>query len=108
MAILTAEILEGARDGRSAADLMAFGKQILGARDVLPGVAELIDEVQVEAAFPDGVKLVRVHQPIPAVSAVIPGEFLLDDEPIMANAGRRTETMAVVNTAWRTRLARSN
>jgi urease subunit gamma/beta len=101
MAVLTAEILEGARDGRSVADLMAFGKHILGAGDVLPGIAELIDEVQVEATFPDGVKLVTVHQPIPAVSGVIPGEFLLEVEPIVANLGRRTATITVANTGDR-------
>jgi len=101
MAILTAEILEGARDGRSVADLMAFGKHILGAGDVLPGVAEMIDEVQVEGTFPDGVKLVTVHQPIPAVSSLTPGEFLLEAEPIIANAGRRTAAITVVNTGDR-------
>jgi len=97
MAILSAEILEGARDGRSVADLMSFGKQVLGVDDVLPGVAELIDEIQVEATFPDGVKLVTVHQPIPAVSGVVPGEFLLESEPILANAGRQTVTISVKN-----------
>ncbi len=97
MAILSAEILEGARDGRSVADLMSFGKQVLGVDDVLPGVAELIDQIQVEATFPDGVKLVTVHQPIPAVSGVVPGEFLLESEPILANAGRQTVTISVKN-----------
>ena len=101
MAILTAEILEGARDGRSVAELMAFGKQILGADDVLPGVAELIDEVQVEATFPDGVKLVTVHEPIPAVSGAAPGEYLLEEMPIEANAGRRTAVVTVRNTGDR-------
>jgi len=64
MAYLTMHILEGARDGQSVAELMNTGKQLLGARQVMPGVAELIDEVQVEASFPDGTKLVTVHQPI--------------------------------------------
>ena len=64
IAILSAEIVEGARDGRSAADLMSYGKRSLGADDVMPGVAEMIHEVQVEATFPDGTKLVTVHDPI--------------------------------------------
>lgn len=101
LAILTSEIIEGARDGRSVADLMAFGKQILGTADVLLGVAEVLDEVQVEATFPDGTKLVTVHQPIPATGAVQPGEFLLADEPIIANEGRETRTLTVANTGDR-------
>jgi len=64
IAILAHEIVEGARDGRSVAELMAFGERILTADDVLPGVAAMIDEVQVEATFPDGTKLVTVHDPI--------------------------------------------
>ena len=65
VAIITAELLEGARDGRSVADLMSAGKQILRREDVMDGVPEMIDEVQVEATFPDGTKLVTVHEPIP-------------------------------------------
>ncbi len=63
-AIITSEIMEGARDGRSVADLMQFGGTILGRQDVMEGVAEMISEVQVEATFPDGTKLVTVHEPI--------------------------------------------
>jgi len=95
MAILTHEIVEGARDGRSVAELMAWGKRILTADDVLPGVAAMIDEVQVEATFPDGTKLVTVHQPIPHGDAPVPGEVLLASEPIEANAGRATATVTV-------------
>jgi urease subunit gamma len=65
VAIITAELLEGARDGRSVADLMSFGRTILGRDDVMEGVPEMIPEVQVEATFPDGTKLVTVHHPIP-------------------------------------------
>ncbi|CAA9559698.1 MAG: Urease gamma subunit [uncultured Thermomicrobiales bacterium] len=101
VAILTAEIMEGARDGRPVAELMAFGKTILGPDDVMDGVAELIDEVQVEATFPDGTKLVTVHQPIPARDAVIPGEVFPADEPIAANVGRATTTVTVRNTGDR-------
>ena len=101
MAILTHEIVEGARDGRSVADLMAFGKHVLSADEVLPGVAEMIDELQVEATFPDGTKLVTVHQPIPNGEALVPGEVLLADEPIVANAGRATAAVTVRNTGDR-------
>jgi urease subunit gamma len=65
VALITAELLEGARDGRSVAELMSFGRQILAREDVMEGVPEMIPEVQVEATFPDGTKLVTVHQPIP-------------------------------------------
>lgn len=64
IAIITYEIMEGARDGRSVAELMSFGTRILGRDDVMDGVAEMIPEVQVEATFPDGTKLVTVHEPI--------------------------------------------
>ena len=64
VAIITAEIFEGARDGRSVADLMSFGTTILRREDVMEGVPEMVSEVQVEATFPDGTKLVTVHQPI--------------------------------------------
>jgi urease gamma subunit len=64
-AFITAEILEGVRDGRSVSDLMAYGMTILSRDDVMEGVPEMLDEVQVEGTFPDGTKLVTVHQPIP-------------------------------------------
>jgi urease subunit gamma len=64
MAILTAEILEGIRDGRTVAELMEAGTTILAREDVMEGVPEMIDEVQVEGTFPDGTKLVTVHDPI--------------------------------------------
>jgi len=64
MAIITYEIIEGARDGRSVADLMSFGTTVLKRSDVMEGISEMIHEVQVEATFPDGSKLVTVHQPI--------------------------------------------
>lgn len=64
VAIITHEIMEGARDGRRVADLMSFGTTILKYVDVMEGVAEMIHEVQVEATFPDGTKLVTVHNPI--------------------------------------------
>jgi urease subunit gamma len=64
IAILTADILEWARDGKSVAEIMTLGTRILSSADVMPGVAEMIHEVQVEATFPDGTKLVTVHDPI--------------------------------------------
>ena len=65
VALITAEVLEGIRDGRSVSDLMAFGTTILTRDDVMEGVPEMIHDVQVEATFPDGTKLVTVHSPIP-------------------------------------------
>jgi len=64
VAILSAEIMEAARDGKSVAEIMTFGAAILKRQDVMEGVAEMIHEVQVEATFPDGTKLVTVHDPI--------------------------------------------
>jgi urease subunit gamma len=64
IAIITYEILEGARDGKSVAELMSFGTTILKRTDVMDGVAEMIHEVQVEGTFPDGTKLVTVHNPV--------------------------------------------
>jgi urease gamma subunit len=65
VAILTSFVLEGARDGRSVTDLMASGREVLERDDVMDGIADLITELQVEATFPDGTKLVTLHQPIP-------------------------------------------
>ena len=64
VAVLSAEILEAARDGKSVADIMSYGATILKREDVMDGVPEMIHEVQVEATFPDGAKLVTVHDPI--------------------------------------------
>ena len=64
VAFLSAAIMEGARDGRTVADLMHYGTTLLSREDVMDGIAEMIPEIQVEATFPDGTKLVTVHQPI--------------------------------------------
>jgi len=64
IALISAEIMEGARDGRSVAELMSAGTEILTREDVMDGVADMVHEVQVEATFPDGTKLVTVHNPI--------------------------------------------
>ena len=65
VAIIAAFVLEGARDGRSVADLMQAGREVLSRDDVMEGVPEMIESVQIEATFPDGTKLVTVHEPIP-------------------------------------------
>jgi urease subunit gamma/beta len=103
VAFISAAILEGARDGRTVAELMSEGTRLLGADDVMDGVAELITEVQVEATFPDGTKLVTVHQPIPVrapagIGAVVHAEGAGDIE---INAGRATRRVVVANTGDR-------
>jgi urease subunit gamma len=65
VALITAAIIEGARDGKTVAELMSDGRSILTREDVMEGIAEMITEIQVEATFPDGTKLITVHQPIP-------------------------------------------
>lgn len=108
VALITAEIMEGARDGRSVADLMSYGTTILTAADVMEGVPELIDVIQVEATFPDGTKLVSVHEPIRGIGVTasgtplpVPGEIIVNDEPIIINEGRATVTVDVKNTGDR-------
>jgi urease subunit gamma len=64
VALITYEVMEGARDGKSVADLMSYGSTILQKEEVMDGISEMIEEVQVEATFPDGTKLVTVHHPI--------------------------------------------
>ena len=64
VALISAEVMEGARDGKTVAQLMSFGKTILRKEEVMDGVADMLSEVQVEATFPDGTKLVTVHEPI--------------------------------------------
>ncbi|MFF8279072.1 urease subunit gamma [Streptomyces lateritius] len=64
VALITSHILEGARDGRTVAELMASGRKVLSREDVMDGIPEMIHDVQVEATFPDGTKLVTVHHPI--------------------------------------------
>ncbi|HKA02141.1 MAG TPA: urease subunit gamma [Candidatus Solibacter sp.] len=102
IAILTADILEWARDGKSVAEIMTLGANILNAADVMPGIAEMIHEVQVEATFPDGTKLVTVHDPIPSGSHQrTAGEYLLEAQAIDANVGRRTATVVIRHTGDR-------
>ena len=102
IAVLTADILELARDGKSVDDIMTLGTRILGANDVMSGIAEMIHEVQVEATFPDGTKLVTVHDPIPSgTQHRSPGEYLLEAQSIEANIGRRTLSVVVRHTGDR-------
>ena len=105
IAFITDEILEGAREGRSVADLISFGSTLLSTDDVLPGVSDLISMIQVEGTFPDGTKLVTVHDPIrpgkKKVGGVSPGELDCEDGEIEINAGRRSVTIKVVNTGDR-------
>jgi urease subunit gamma/beta len=101
VAFISAAILEGARDGRTVAELMSEGTRLLGEDDVMEGVAEMIPEVQVEATFPDGTKLVTVHQPIPIRAAAGIGAVTPADGAIDVNAGRATRRLAVANTGDR-------
>lgn len=97
LAVLTEWVLEGARDGRRVAELMADGRHVLSADDVLDGVAALIPEVQVEATFPDGTKLVTLHEPITDPGGFVPGEIAGPDGAIEINAGRPVTAVRVVN-----------
>jgi urease subunit gamma/beta len=124
VALIATQLLEFIRDGKSVPDLMDLGKNILGRRDVLPGVPEMIADVQVEGTFPDGTKLVTVHEPIcadegdsalalygsgldaalralpaphPEAPVTPPGDVLSAAEPVILNAGRETLTLDVVN-----------
>lgn len=122
VALIATQLLELIRDGKRVAELMDLGKRMLGRRNVMPGVPELIHEVQVEGTFPDGTKLVTVHQPIAAEhgdlslalygsflpvpspeafggapSTEIPGEVVTAPGELELNAGRRTVTLQVTN-----------
>jgi len=105
-ALIADEILEGAREGRSVAELIGFGSTILSTDDVMPGVADLLPVLQVEGCFPDGTKLVTVHQPIrpgqlPLFLQPKPGEINSPDGDIHLNTGRPTATVQAINTGDR-------
>ncbi|CAN5774545.1 urease subunit beta [soil metagenome] len=126
VALIATQLLEMIRDGHSVAHLMDIGRTMLGRRQVMPGVPDLIDEVQVEGTFPDGTKLVTVHHPIvamdgdltlalygsflpvPAFDAfvemaddVVAGELMPGDGDVVLNAGRPTRELSVTNTGDR-------
>ena len=105
MALIADEIQEGAREGRSVAELMSQGAAILTTDDVMPGVAQLIPILQVECTFPDGTKLVTVHDPIrPGRSTTEgrrPGEILFGEGEVELNTGRPRTEIEVLNTGDR-------
>jgi len=112
VAVLTAWVLEAARDGMSVADIMSAGCDVLDTSDVMEGVDALIDELQVEATFPDGTKLVTLHGPIQpaplapgavdgAATRLIPGEVLLGEGDIVLLEGRDLVSLTVLNTGDR-------
>lgn len=106
-AYIVDEILERARDGASVAELISLGSTLLTTDDVLPGVAEMMPMIQVEGNFPDGTKLVTVHNPIrpgkkkPPKGAVTPGEIIAAEGDLEVNAGRERARVKVVNTGDR-------
>ena len=106
VAIITDEILEGAREGRSVADLMSFGSTILSTSDVMSGVASMVPILQVEGVFPDGTKLVTIHEPIrpktgAAADTLEPGAIVAAEGEIELSAGRPRTTVEVINTGDR-------
>ncbi|MEO0624662.1 MAG: urease subunit beta [Pseudomonadota bacterium] len=105
VALISDEILEGARDGRSVAELISFGSTILTYDDVMPGVGGLMPMLQVEATFPDGTKLVTVHDPIRpgpnSADAEQPGEIRAAEGELELNPGRAKGQLTVLNTGDR-------
>ena len=102
IALITDFVVEGARDGRSVADLMEAGAHVVSADQVMDGIAAMIPDVQVEATFPDGTKLVTVHHPIRGGEAgLVPGEVMAQDGAITMNAGLDVTEIGVANTGDR-------
>jgi urease subunit gamma/beta len=102
VALITDFVVEGARDGRSVAELMEQGAHVLTPAQVMEGVAEMIGGVQVEATFPDGTKLVTVHHPIRGSSAkLIAGEVMAEGPDVVMNGDRASEQLTVANTGDR-------
>ena len=102
IALITDFVVEGARDGRSVAELMESGAHVVSADQVMDGIASMIHDIQVEATFPDGTKLVTVHNPVRgADDKVIPGEVLAEPGEILMNEGRETITLDVANSGDR-------
>lgn len=108
MAYITDELLEGARDGRSVAELVGWGGTLLTTDDVMPGVADLIPRIMVDALFPDGLKLVTVYGPIrPGKQPIVdppygkPGEIITSEGDLELNQGREKVTLEVTNTGDR-------
>jgi urease subunit gamma/beta len=102
VALITDFVVEGARDGRSVADLMEAGAHVLATDQVMPGIAEMIHDIQVEATFPDGTKLVTVHHPIRgAPSEDVPGTVTTLPGEIVFNEGQPRTLVTVANTGDR-------
>jgi urease subunit gamma/beta len=98
VALITDFVVEGARDGRSVAELMEAGAHVLSADQVMDGIAELIHDVQVEATFPDGTKLVTVHEPIRgSAGRLTPGEITTPPGDLIMNEGRESLALTVAN-----------
>lgn len=105
-ALIVNEVLEGARDGRTVAELISFGSTILSTDDVLPGVSDMMHMLQVEGVFPDGSKLVTIHDPIRSGEQEIPdypipGELFPAEGEIELNANREKRSIRVINTGDR-------
>ena len=102
IALITDFVVEGARDGRTVAEMMEAGAGVLTSDQVMPGIAEMIHDIQVEATFPDGTKLVTVHHPIrgPA-SEDVPGTVTTREGDIVFNEGAERVTLSVANTGDR-------
>ena len=103
VALITDMVIEGARDGRSVADLMEAGAHVLKPEQLMHGIAEMIPDVQVEATFPDGTKLVTVHNPIrgSAPAKIVPGEVITAAGDITLNEGAKRITITVANSGDR-------
>src|ERR671920_2383850 len=94
IALITDMVVEGARDGRSVAELMEAGAHVVTAEQVMDGIAEMIHDIQVEATFPDGTKLVTVHHPIRGAPGVFkPGEVVTKPGDLVLNQGREALTL---------------
>lgn len=101
IAYISAELLERARDGHTVTELMSEGTKMLSADDVMDGVPEMIEEIQLEATFPDGTKLVTVHHPIPSNNHLVPGEVIVEEGEIELNVDKDTAQIMVTNTVDR-------
>ncbi len=97
IALISAELLERAREGATVASLMQYGRQILKVDDLIEGVAEMIEEIQIEATFPDGTKLVTVHNPVEGTGRLIPGEVICEEGEIELNCGSEKKSMTIYN-----------